>query len=199
MDQLTRPNEHVAGGADDARLLRRIATRDTDALRELYDVYGKIVFGMALRILGDRQLAEDCTQEVFVAVWRGARRYDAERARVSTWLFALTRNNAIDLARWHRRRRAEPLPDSWSGGEAPDPSDVTAAAEHGERVAAALAELPPLQLEAIVLAYFGQLTQSEIADRLAVPLGTVKSRMRVGLERLRSLSPKYALEMEEGS
>jgi RNA polymerase sigma-70 factor (ECF subfamily) len=183
----------------DAGLVERIAAGDTDALRELYDLYGSVVFGMALRILGDRQLAEDCTQEVFVAVWRGAGRYDAERALTTTWLFTLTRNKAIDIARWQQRRRAESLPESWQHEHAPDSLDVVAAAEHGERVAAALAELPRPQLETLVLAYFGQLSQAEIAERLAVPLGTVKSRMRVGLERLRMLSPKYALELEEGS
>jgi RNA polymerase sigma factor (sigma-70 family) len=171
----------VSDRADDARLLERIAERDTEALRELYDRYGTIVFGLALRVLGDRGLAEDCTQEVFTAVWRAAGRYDPGRGGVSTWLFALTRNNAIDLVRWHRRRRAEALPDSWTGDEAPDASDVAAAAEHGGRVAAALAELPRPQLEALVLAYFGQLTHAEIA------------------ERLRALSAEYALELEEGS
>lgn len=188
----------MADPADDAELLRRIAGHDTEALRALYDRYGTILFGLAARMLGDRQLAEDCVQEVFVTVWRSAARYDRARASVTTWLFAIARNKAVDAARWRSRRIADPLPEQWSAGEAPDAAEVAADAEHAESVAAALAELPQPQLEVLSLAYFEELSHAEIAERLDLPLGTVKGRIRLALERLRALAPKYALETETG-
>jgi len=186
----------VAAHVDDAELVRRIAAGDTEALRDLYDRFGTILFGLAYRTLGDRQLAEDCIQEVFVTVWRNAGRYDFSRALVTTWLFTIVRNKAVDAVRWQSRRGAEPLPEDWSFGESPDSADIAAAAENGERVAAALAELPTPQLEVLSLTYFEGLTNAEIAERLDVPLGTVKGRLRLALERLRALAPKYALETE---
>jgi len=183
---------------EDVELIRRVAARDADALRELFCLYGKIVFGLAYRILGDRQYAEDCTQDVFVSLWRGAGSYDPKRARVTTWLLTITRNTAIDLVRRYEVRRADPLPDgdSWSSGTSPDTAELAVAADDAERVAAALAELPTPQLEAVSLAYFESLSNSEIAARLGVPLGTVKSRIRLGLDRLRALAPAYALETD---
>ncbi len=192
-------SDDVEAGNEDVELVRRVAERDGDALRALYGLYGRIVFGVAYRILGDRQYAEDCTQEVFVSLWRGAPTYDPKRARVTTWLFTITRSTAIDLVRKHEVRRADPLPegDAWSSGAAPDAAElVVVAADDAERVAAALAELPRPQLEALSLAYFDGLSQSEIAERLCVPLGTVKGRIRLALDRLRVLAPAYALETE---
>jgi RNA polymerase sigma-70 factor, ECF subfamily len=188
----------VAHVEEDGELVRRVAEGDADALRELCGLYGRLVFGVAQRVLGDRQLAEDCTQDVFVALWRGARSYDPGRARVTTWLFTVTRNSAIDIVRRREARRADPLPDdeaAWAGTE-PDAAELTAAADTAERVAAALAELPRTQLEAVSLAYFDGLSHAEIAERLGVPLGTVKGRIRLGLDRLRELAPAYALESE---
>jgi RNA polymerase sigma-70 factor (ECF subfamily) len=189
----------VAHVEEDGELVRRVAEGDAEALRELYRLYGTLVFGVAYRVLGDRQLAEDCTQNVFVALWRGARSYDPGRARVTTWLFTVTRNNAIDIVRRREARRADPLPEdeaAWAAGTEPDAAELTAAADTAERVAAALAELPPAQLEAVSLAYFDGLSHAEIAERLGVPLGTVKGRIRLGLDRLRELAPSYALESE---
>ena len=183
---------------ESADVVRRIAAGDTDALRTLYDRYGTILFGMAYRLLGDRQLAEDCVQEIFVTVWRSAGRYDPARARVTTWLFAVGRNKMVDMLRWRSRRPVEPLPEQWSSDESPDSAELAAAAEDGESVAAALAELSEPQREVLSLAYFEGLTHAEIAARLGVPLGTVKGRIRLALERLRTLAPKYALETETG-
>ena len=183
---------------DDALLVRHVAAGDTDALRALYARYGPVLFGLALRTLGDRQLAEDCVQEVFVTAWRSAGRYDPRRASVSTWLFAIARNKTVDALRRGSRRPAEPRPARWPDDEAPDAAELVAASDRGERVASALAELPPQQLEAVSLAYFEGLTQAEIADRLGIPLGTVKGRLRLALERLRALAPSYALETEAG-
>ena len=184
--------------SDDTQLVRRLAAGDTAALRALYDRYGAVLLAMASRTLGDRQLAEDCVQEVFVTAWRSAGRYDARRASVATWLFAIARNKTVDAHRRRSRWPAEALPERWPDDEAPDAADVVAAADQGERVASALAELPPQQLEAVALAYFEGLTQVEIAARLGVPLGTVKGRLRLALDRLRLLAPAYAFETEAG-
>ena len=183
---------------ENAELIRLVAAGDTDSLRLLYDRYGTILFGMAYRLLGDRQLAEDCVQDVFVTVWRSAGRYDPARARVTTWLFTIARNKIVDMLRWRSRRPVEPLPEQWSSDESPDAAELAAAAENGESVAAAVAELPELQREVVALAYFDGLTHAEIAARLGVPIGTVKGRIRLALERLRTLAPKYALETETG-
>ena len=109
---------------DDALLLRHVAAGDTDALRDLYSRYGAVLFGLALRTLGDRQLAEDCVQEVFVTAWRSAGRYDPRRASVSTWLFAIARNKTVDALRRRSRRPAEPLPERWPDDEAPDAAEL---------------------------------------------------------------------------
>ena len=98
---------------DDAELVRLVAADDMDALRVLYERYGSIVFGMARRVLGDRQLAEECTQDVFVALWRGAAKYEPERARVSTWLIGITRYRAIDLVRRRAARPVDPYGEIW--------------------------------------------------------------------------------------
>ncbi len=189
----------VQEAVEDVELVLSVARNDTEALRALYDRYGRVVYGMAYRVLGDRQLAEDCVQEVFVSLWRGAGRFDPARARLTTWLFTITRNTAIDMLRRRSARRAESLPEDWQAGEEPDTADLVVAADRSERVAAALGELPSPQLEALSLAYFEGLSQSEIAERLGVPLGTVKGRIRLGLDRMRELAPAYSLDAEPES
>jgi RNA polymerase sigma-70 factor (ECF subfamily) len=181
---------------EDVELVRRVADRDADALRALYDRYGSTVHGLAYRVVGDRQLAEDCTQEVFVSVWRSASRFDPTRARLSTWLFAIARNTAVDAVRRRMSRPVELLEEDQRADESADTADLVATADQGERVAAAMAELPGPQLEALALAYFEGLSHAEIAERLDVPLGTVKGRIRLALDRLRELAPRYALDAE---
>lgn len=182
---------------DDVELLPRIATDDTEALRTLYDRYGAIVFGMAYRILGDRQAAEECTQDTFVAVWRNAASYDPSKARVSSWLVAIARNRAVDAVRRRAARPVDSHEEIWQAAdESADTAEIAAAADESRRIAAAMAELPPAQRDALVLAYFEGLSHSEIAERLAVPLGTVKGRIRLALDRLRELAPTYALNTE---
>lgn len=181
---------------DDAELVQLVAADDTDALRVLYERYGSIVFGMAQRMLGDRQLAEECTQDVFVALWRSAAKYDPGRAQVSTWLVGIAKFRAIDLVRRRTARPADPYAEIWSGEESPDSAELVAAGDQAERIAAAVAELPPPQREALQLAYFEGLSHSEIAERLAVPLGTIKGRIRLALDRLRELAPEFALHSE---
>jgi RNA polymerase sigma-70 factor, ECF subfamily len=184
----------VADERDDAELVACVAAGDSGALRELYERFGSIAFGVALRILDDRHAAEECTQDSFVAVWRNAGRYDPGRASVSTWLISIVRNRAVDLVRRRVARATDPYAEVESPGESPDIADTIVAAELSSRVAAALAELPAAQREVVLLAYFHGLTHSEIAERLAIPLGTVKGRARLALDRLRALAPAYALD-----
>ena len=181
---------------DDADLVQLVAADDTDALRVLYERYGSIVFGMAQRLLGDRQLAEECTQDVFVALWRSAAKYEPGRAQVSTWLVGIAKYRAIDLVRRRAARPSDPYAEIWRGDESPDSAELVAAGDQAERIAAAVAQLPPAQREALLLAYFEGLSHSEIAERLAVPLGTIKGRIRLALDRLRELAPEFALHSE---
>jgi RNA polymerase sigma factor (sigma-70 family) len=173
----------------DEGLLGAIAAGDEDALGALYDRYGRTAYGVALRVLRDQALAEDAVQEAFLAIWRSAERYRLERAKPSTWVLTLVHRRAVDLVRREDRRRAEPL------DEPPEATgeDIPAEAHLRERrvaVQAALRELPDDQRQALELAYYGGYTQSELAQRLGVPLGTVKSRMFAGLTRLRELVPQ---------
>lgn len=181
---------------DDARLVRRLDEGDTDALRVLYDRYGGIVFGMTYRLLGDRQAAEECTQDVFVSVWRTARSYEPGRARVSTWLLTIARNRAIDATRRRAARPVDPHEDVWATEQSPDTADLVSEADEATRVAAAMAELSEPQREALSLAYFDGLSHTEIAERLGLPVGTVKGRIRLALDRLRAIAPDYALGAE---
>ena len=177
----------------DAAMIGAIADGNDGALRELYDRYGRIVYAVAYRVTGDAQLAEECTQDVFVRVWRRAGDFDPARAKVSTWLFAIARNRAIELWRSSARRTARDVEREREAG-APDPAELTARADEALRVADAMAALPEEQHEALQLAYFEDLSQAEIADRLGLPLGTVKSRIRLALERLRGLADEFQLE-----
>jgi len=181
---------------DDVLLVRRVESGDSDALRALYDRYSGIVFGMTYRLLGDRQAAEECTQDVFVSVWRTARSYEPNRARVSTWLLTIARKRAIDATRRRAARPVDPHEDVRSVDESPDTADVVSTADEASRVAAAMAELPDPQREALSLAYFDGLSHTEIAERLDIPVGTVKGRIRLALDRLRAIAPKYALGAE---
>jgi RNA polymerase sigma-70 factor, ECF subfamily len=179
----------------DAAAVARVADGDTEALRELYDRYGRIVYGMTYRVTKDAQLAEEATQDTFVTLWRRAGGYDPDRAKLTTWLFVIARNRAIELVR-ARTRSPEPQEDIEPAGEDLDPADLVALGDDAERIARALAELPESQFEVIKLAYFDGLSHGEIADRLQEPLGTVKSRIRLGLNRLRALMELPELEVE---
>jgi RNA polymerase sigma-70 factor (ECF subfamily) len=190
-------HDATEGAAADADAMERLAAGDADALRYLFERHASLVHGLAYRILDDVQLAEECVQDVFVTVWRRAGTYDRERGRVTTWLFTITRNRAIELV---RRRSTRPVPvDAQERivDESTSPVDVAGARERAQRTAQAMAELPPDQLEALQLAYFAGLSHTEIAERLSVPLGTVKSRIRLALDRMRSLADEYELSLEE--
>ena len=178
---------HHAHLSDEA-LVALVARGDEDALAELYDRVGRVAYGLALRVLRDERHAEDAVQEAFLQVWRSAATFRAERAKASTWILTLVHRRAVDLVRREERRQADPLTDDSAAGIAPDDTDEAAWLRfERERVQAALKQLPDMQREALELAYYGGFSQSELADRLGVPLGTIKSRMFAGLARLREL------------
>ena len=173
----------------DSELLHAVARGDEAALASLYDRYRLILFGLILRILHSRPEAEDILQDVFIQVWKTAANFDESRGRPFTWLVTLARSRAIDRLRalGSRQRVAdeamqEAAPESVSDSEAD-----ALQSEQREVVRDALRELPSEQREALVLAYFEGLTQTEIAARLNAPLGTVKTRMRSGMIKLREL------------
>ena len=170
----------------DEALLAQMARGVEPALAELYDRFGRIAYGLALRVLRDRALAEDAVQDAFLGAWRTAVAFDPGRGSASTWLMTLVHRRAVDLVRREDRRRADQLDDAPIGST--DATDEQAEVrEERRRVQGALARLPEDQREALELAYYGGLTQSELAERLGVPLGTVKSRMFAGLAKLRDL------------
>jgi RNA polymerase sigma factor (sigma-70 family) len=174
------------GSGSDEQVLEAVGRGDHDALAVLYDRFGRLAYGLAFRILRDRALAEDAVQEAFLAVWRSADAYKRERAKPSTWILTVVHRRAVDLVRREERRRGEPL----EGAPEPtsDPADEDASLrERRAAVQSALTALPGDQRQALELAYYGGLTQSELAERLGVPLGTIKSRMFAGLGRLREL------------
>jgi RNA polymerase sigma-70 factor (ECF subfamily) len=146
----------------------------------------------------DPALAEDAVQEAFLSVWRSAARFSPERAKASTWLLTFVHRRAVDLVRREERRRAEPLPDE-EAASAPATDEVAWLQLERERVQQALRALPDQQREALELAYYGGFTQSELADRLGQPLGTIKSRMFAGLGRLRELLAEPHDESERWS
>jgi RNA polymerase sigma-70 factor (ECF subfamily) len=180
----------------DEALVALVARADEDALAELYDRFGRVAYGLALRIVRDPALAEDAVQEGFMAVWRSAARFVAERAKASTWILTLIHRRAVDLVRREEPRRAEPL-DSAPQPSGDDTEDEVWLRLRRTRVQEALGRLPEKQREALELAYYGGFTQSELADRLGEPLGTIKSRMFSGLATLRELLAEDELE-EEG-
>jgi RNA polymerase sigma-70 factor (ECF subfamily) len=169
-------------------LVERIAAGEMDAAAELYDRYAAQVYALARRIVRNDGDAEDVVQEVFSQAWRTADRYDSRRGSVIGWLLTITRTRAIDKIRARQARpdtEGQVLPEALAAADPPQP-DVLVAAEQASRVRAALLELPAPQRTALELAYYEGLTQSEIADRLSEPLGTVKTRMRTALSTLRA-------------
>jgi RNA polymerase sigma-70 factor, ECF subfamily len=178
----------------DEALLSLVASSDDQALEELYDRFGRVAYGLALRILRDEALAQDAVQEAFLAVWRSADRFLAERAKASTWILTLVHRRSVDLVRREDRRRGEPL-ESAAEPTAPVTTEEEATLGFERRIVQeALAQLSPEQREALELGYYGGLTQSELAERLGQPLGTIKSRMFAGLSQLRDLLAEAGLE-----
>ncbi len=173
-----------------AGFLARIAAGDQSALAELYDASSAKVFGLAMKILGDRDAAEEVTVDVYTQVWRKIASYDAQRGTPGSWLMTMTKNRAIDgfRSRYLERGRQVPLDEAAElPGHEATPEQYSAGLERQRLVQAALAMLSTEQRQAIALAYYWGMSQSEIADRLKLPLGTVKTRMRLGMIRLREV------------
>ena len=182
----------AVGEQDDATLLARMARRDPDGLATLYDRYGGVAFALAYRILHDRPAAEDIVQEAFFNAWRRAATYSAARGTARSWLLTIVHHQTIDHLR-AMRSRGGTAADIDAITPIADGADMAAAVEQGvdgEWVRAAVATLPPEQRQVVMLAYFGGLTQSEITHSVAIPLGTVKGRMRLALEKLRTALPE---------
>jgi RNA polymerase sigma factor (sigma-70 family) len=185
----SRVEEPRSTHRSDEEVLTAIAGGDDQGLAELYDRYGRVAYSLAYRVLRDQVLAEDAVQDAFLAIWRSADGYRRERAKPSTWILTLVHRRAVDLVRREDRRRAERLDETpeATGASVPEEADLR---EKRTAVQAALRELPQDQRQALELAYYGGFTQSELAERLGVPLGTIKSRMFAGLTRLRELVPE---------
>ncbi len=198
MDQQQQRN------AEDEDLIARMAARDPTALAVLYDQYDRLVFSFVFHILNDAASAEEVTQDVFLRAWDAAGKFQVGRGRVSSWLLAIAHNRAIDELRSRRARGAkvttsydlatpgdleQAFRSSLNGAsqEATDPQEAALGGMRRVRVMEALKLLPPEQSKVIALAYYGGFTHREIADRLQEPLGTVKTRLRLGLQKLRNL------------
>lgn len=174
-------------------LVQQIARNDQLALATLYDATNRLAYGLILRVLGDASLAEEVLLDVYTQIWRQAANYDTGRGSPLAWLMTIARTRAIDRLRsgWQDRQRKEPLDllhDRETGAASPE--EMTVASERQKFVRAALSELTPEQREVIELAYYGGLSHSEIALKLNQPLGTVKTRTRLGMMKLReTLAP----------
>lgn len=180
----TRP----AAETDDAALVRRVADGDVGAFETIYERYRSQAFGLALTLTRRRQAAEEVTQDAFMSLWRGAHSYDPSRASLATWLLSVVRYRAVDSlrrsARHERSSRIDDLlVDRLESGERLDERAVDR--ERARHARALVGGLPPEQRQVIELAYYGGLSQSEIAARVGVPIGTVKGRSRLALEKLR--------------
>jgi RNA polymerase sigma-70 factor (ECF subfamily) len=175
-------------GLRDGQLVELVAQKDAGALEALYERYGRAAYSLARRILTDDTLAQDVVQEVFLSLWRDARRFDAGRGTVATYLLSMTHHRAVDVVRREENLRRWRTSDEGLELE-PDPKarveDEVEASERRAEVRAALAELPAAQREALLLAYFGGYTQREVAALVGVPLGTVKTRMAAGMRKMK--------------
>lgn len=194
---MAKSKESVDPQPSDDRWVRwvgQMAQGDESALALLYDASNRLVYGLALRILGEAGAAEEVTLDVYLQVWKQANRFDVARGRVSTWLMTIARSRAIDKLRAKPQETAqsetlEAVAETESDN--PDPEEFSAIAEQQAQVRKALSVLTDEQRHAIELAFFGGLSQSEIALKLNEPLGTIKTRIRNGMLKLRELLQPY--------
>jgi RNA polymerase sigma factor (sigma-70 family) len=186
--------EHLS----DHGLLALVGRGDREAYARLYDMYGAAAYSLAVRIVRDRELAADVVQNVFLAVWTGATQFDAGRGQPSTWIMTMTHHKAVDMVRREERRRTEPLDVNMD--DSATAVSVEEQAWRGvarENVRAALARLPDPHREVIELAYFAGYSQSELAARLALPIGTVKSRTFAAMRALRDTLAAAGMHPED--
>jgi len=195
------PDEGLYGDLSDEELMQRLTVRDLAAFRTLYARYGKLVYSATYRVLRDSHLAEDMVQEVFLRLWRKPDSYSSTRGRLTTWLTSVSRNRAVDEVRSRNRRyrhetaSPEEAERELAAPEIDDPGLTAELSDQRRIIVAALSKLPDEQRRTIELAYFGGYTQQEIAQMLEQPLGTVKTRIRLGMQKLRvALTPELRLE-----
>ncbi len=184
-------------GEEEVRLMERVKAKEADALETLYDLYNKLLFGMILSIVKNNEEAEDVLQEVFVNIWQKAETFNAKRGNVYGWLVTLARNKAID----HIRSKGYKTQDKASvsiheptvllESDKFDPLQTTIYSDRTEMVKKALAKIPEAQRQVLEVAYYEGLTQSEISDHLNIPLGTVKTRTRQGMIKLRTMLKSF--------
>lgn len=193
------PAQNLASLHDEA-LLELIIRRDGEALGILYDRYGRLVFAIALRITGDREIAEEVTQDVFHNAWQGAGGFRTSSGSCSAWLIGITRHRAIDATRSRRfraRSREDNLTIEVPSSVENDPVYQVDQQLTREMMLGALNELPLNQRQAIEMAYYGNMTGAEIAERLGEPIGTIKTRMRLGIQKLRALFTQRGMQQDD--
>jgi RNA polymerase sigma-70 factor (ECF subfamily) len=182
---------------DELKLLRQIKAKDEEALGELYDLYNRLLFGMILSIVKNREEAEDVLQEVFVKIWDKSYTFNEERGNVYSWIVTLTRNKAIDRIRskgYKTQQKATQdvnAPQFKLEGNTFDPLETTIFSDRAELVRKALTEIPENQSKVLKIAYYRGMTQTEISDHLDIPLGTVKTRMRQGMIKLKNILGEF--------
>jgi RNA polymerase sigma-70 factor (ECF subfamily) len=196
------PKPAASSPQADRDLLVRAASGDQEAIAGLYDRYGGVLYAVAYRVAGQRADAEDAVVEAFAQAWRDASRFEAARGSVAGWLTMIARSRALDIVRARTRRdritasasSREPLGAPAMGNWRADPVDSYEDTERSQHVKAALQTLSPPQRQAIEMAFFEGLSQSEIAERLAEPLGTIKTRVRLGMQKLRETLRPFFFE-----
>ena len=175
--------------AEDAALIRRMVDADETALGALYDRWVRSLYSLVLHLLRDPDEAEDVVEETFWQAWRKADSYEPSKGAVSTWLLTIGRRKALDRLRARKRNREDPLEDERGFSDlpstSPDPGSEAEGSELREHIRTALRELPQEQREVLELGYFSGLSQAEIAEKTGQPLGTVKTRMRLAMQKLR--------------
>lgn len=182
---------------DEIELIKRIKAKDDKALEELYDLYNRLLFGMIISIVKSREEAEDILQEVFVKIWEKAYTFNEERGNAYSWIVTLTRNKAIDRIRskgYKTQQKASQdvdAPEFTLEGDKYDPLETTIFSDRAELVRKALGEIPQSQSEVLKIAYYRGMTQTEISDHLDIPLGTVKTRMRQGMLKLKDILGEF--------
>jgi RNA polymerase sigma-70 factor (ECF subfamily) len=194
-------DEAIYRDLSDEQLMERLSLRDLAAFRALYSRYANLAYSTALRVVRDGHIAEDMVQEVFLRLWRKPDSYAAARGKFSTWLTSVTRNRAVDEIRSRNRRyrhetaSPEEQEREFAAPETEDPALNAELSDQRRIILVALSQLPAEQRQTIELAYFGGLTQQEIADKLGQPLGTVKTRIRLGMQKMRvALTPELRWE-----
>ncbi len=202
---MTRTRDHIddLAALSDEVLVEQVAASNSLALECLYDRYARPIYGLALKMLNNSELAEDVVQEVFWRVWRRGATFQAGQGKFTSWLFGIAHNLCIDEL---RRQRSRPTPvylasdaticDTLSDGQ-PEPALVSWQAERRRIILAALQELPNDQRQVVELAYFGGLSQREIAEQLNDPLGTVKTRIRLGLQKIKHVLQTQGISHED--